>query len=280
MGMPTLDLWANLLRAIGQAGIDRSGTERSGIERSDLPEVLRLSKRAVRTRLATAARHGWIEERKLGRGRATVQLTERGSDVAARWKLIEASAEKAWCEQAGPERADRLGAALRKVVAALPLEHPHYPASYGAADASITGGNGVDWKAVPRLRSNTVSDLALSALVSQVLVAFAMEYEERSPVALSLSTSVIARIPAEGRPLRGMGHSGGVSALVRHGFLRVGSDHGKELVYLTPKGHAVSAAHDERIHAIEMEWNNRFGAESMAELRSALEEATAAMSRG
>jgi len=53
---------------------------------------------------------------------------------------------------------------LEEVVAAIPLEHPHYPASYAAADASITGGNGLDWKAVSRGDGDTVSSLPRSAL--------------------------------------------------------------------------------------------------------------------
>ena len=42
---------------------------------------------------------------------------------------------------------------------------------------------------MPREGGDTVSHLPLSALVSEALVAFAMDYEEESPVALSLSTT-------------------------------------------------------------------------------------------
>ena len=52
--VPSLDLWANLLRVIDTAGIDRR----------ELPLLLRLSVRAVRTRVSTAVRRGWVEERK------------------------------------------------------------------------------------------------------------------------------------------------------------------------------------------------------------------------
>ena len=83
-----------------------------------------------------------------------------------------------WQAKVGPEVASQLRASLESLVAAFPLEHPHYPASYGLADASITGGNGVDWKPVRRTGGDPVANLPLSALVSQALVAFAMEYEE------------------------------------------------------------------------------------------------------
>ena len=267
-GMPSLDLWANLLRALDNAGTDRR----------ELPVILRLSKRALRSRVSTAARHGWVGELQSGRGQVKVRLTVRGSDVTTRWKSLQGSAEQRWRAEIGVNRTDRLRSSLEQLVAALPLEHPHYPASYGAADASITGGNGQDWQPVPRGNGDTVSDLPLSALVSQVLVAFAMNYEEKSPVALSLSGTVIRLIPPEGRPLQGLGDSAGISALVRHGFLRVSGNAGREIVHLTPKGLAVSCAYDGRIQAVETEWRNEFGDVSITLLRRALEEVAEAAS--
>ena len=261
IGAP-LDLWANLLRAVST----------SGVACSDLPAALRLSRRAVRTRVSNAIRLGWIEEQKLGRGRSEVRLTGQGLLVATHSKEMEAAAEKTWCEHVGFDRGNCLRAALERIVAALPLELPHYLARYGAADARITGGNGIEWKSVART-CFVVSGLSLSALVSQALVAFAMDYEERSPVALSVSVSVIRRIPAEGRSLKGLGHSVDVSSLLRHGFLR--HDAGRVgFVCLTPKGIAVSSAHDEWIASVELDWAKKFGAASVAILRSTLEDVT------
>jgi hypothetical protein len=267
-GMPSLDLWANLLRALDNGGTDRR----------ELPAILRLSKRALRSRVSTAARHGWVGELQSGRGQAKVRLTARGSGVTSRWKSLQGSAEERWRTGIGVNRTDRLRTSLEQLVAALPLEHPHYPASYGAADASITGGKGQDWQPVLRGNGDTVSDLPLSALVSQALVAFAISYEEKSPVALSLSGTVIRLIPPAGRPLLGLGDSAGISALVRHGFLRLSGNAGGDIVHLTPKGLAVSGAYDGRIQAVETEWRHEFGDVSVTLLRRALEEVAEAAS--
>ena len=132
----------------------------------------------------------------------------------------------------------------------MQLEHPHYPASYGAADASIMGGNGKDWEGLPRKIGDSVSYLPLSALLSQTVVAFAMNYEERSPVLLSLATAVIKRIPPDGRPVHGLGHSVGISALRRHGFVRVTGVAGGEVILLTPKGAADDYGPSKRIGAV------------------------------
>lgn len=258
--MPSLDLWANLLRALNETGTDLQ----------ELPGILRLSKRAVRSRVSAAARNGWAEELQGGRERATVRLTVHGSEVAARWRSLQGAAEERWRAKTGIETAGKLRAALENAVGKMPLEHPHYPASYGAADASITGGNGQDWRAVRRKAGDTVSHLALSALISQALVAFAISYENRSPVALSLSAAVIKRLPADGRPLRGLRYSIGLAALARHGFVRISGKRGSEIASLTPKGVAVSEAYDERIEAVESEWRKAFGDKPVAALRQAL----------
>ena len=47
---PSLDMWANLLRVVPPAGIDRR----------EFPAMVRLSKRAVRTRVSTAVRQSPI----------------------------------------------------------------------------------------------------------------------------------------------------------------------------------------------------------------------------
>jgi hypothetical protein len=99
-----------------------------------------------------------------------------------------------------------------------------------------------------------------------------MNYEEKSPVALSLSTAVIRRIPADGRLLRGLGYPVGIAALVRHGFVRVSGNKGSEIVHLTRKGLAVSSAYNERNQAVETDWRTRLGDESVTTLRRTLED--------
>ncbi len=258
--MPSLDEWSNLLRVLDAAGRDRS----------ELPTMLRLSKRAVRTRITSAVRYGRILVLKASPGQELVRLTDSYSNLPAHWQSLQHAAEKQWQQKVGADHATALRAALEEVVAKLTLEHPHYPASYGPADASITGGNGQDWKAVPRGAGDTVSYLPLSALLSQNLVAFAMDYETRSPVALSLSAAVIMRIPPVGLPLKGFGNSVGISALNRHGFVLLNGSRSSGTIYLTRKGLEVREAYHERIQAVEAEWRDKLGANAIQTLRQTL----------
>ncbi|MGH8987299.1 MAG: hypothetical protein ACRDXC_01700 [Acidimicrobiales bacterium] len=261
--MPSLDVWANLLRVLDVEGVDRR----------QLPSLLRLSTRAVRSRVSAAVRSGWAEEPEHGGAQVLVGLSDQGAAVAGRWRELEPASECRWRAGVGAGHASDLRRALESVVSALPLELPHYPASYGAAAASITGGHGQDWKPVSRTGEDSVSQLPVSALVSQALVAFAIDYQELSPVALTLSAAVIKRIPPQGRPVRGLGHGAGLSALARHGFVKLVGDGKDAVVQLTKRGAAVHDAYDDRVEALETEWRQRFGSSEVAALRSALEAA-------
>jgi hypothetical protein len=260
-GMPSVDLWANLLRVL----------DRGGADRRELPALTRLSKRAVRSRVSAAARHGWAEELTSGRGQAAIRLTSQGADAAARWELLQQGAERQWQEQVGSGPAAALRALLTSVVADLPLEHPHYPASYGAADASISGGPGQDWKPVPRRSRETADGLTACALLSQSLVAFALEYERLSAVALPVVSAIFQRVPPQGIAVRDLGASVHLSAMQRHGFVRVAGADGDAAVFLTSKGRTVSDAHASRVEAVDQAWRSRSGSETVSSLQQVLE---------
>ncbi len=260
--MPSLDEWANLLRVLDLGGIDRR----------DLQRLTRLSKRALRSRVSAAVRREWAEELSSSRGQGIIRLTGKGADVVARFGTLRQAAEDAWRAQVGSERTAALSKALERVVVELPLEHPHYPASYGTVDASIAGGPGQDWKPVRRQGGDTVAGLSMCALLSQALVAFALQYEELSPVALSVSTSILRRIPPEGRPLHDVGMSPHLSAMNRHGFVRIVDEGDNPAVFLTTKGRAVNDAYAHRIEAVEHAWRERSGDETVSNLRRVLED--------
>jgi hypothetical protein len=227
----------------------------------------------VRTRISAAVRRGWVERVKPGRAEETVRLTSRAFEMAARWREIQRTAEGKWQVQVGQRVSAKLRASLEDLVRAFPLEHPHYPASYGVADASITGGNGVDWKPVPRTDASSFAGLPLSALVSQVMVAFAMQYEELSPVAFSLSTTLIRQISAEGRLSEGLGRSLGLSALMRHDFVRITGSGSRQMVFLSPSGLKVYRAYETCIHMVEDGWRQQFGDHTVSSLIGVLAEA-------
>ena len=226
-------LWSNLLRAIGDDGIDLNA----------LPPLVRLSKRAVKTTVDGVARHGWARV-----DGGVVRLTDQARRARDEWGAAVARAESTW------PAASSLRAPLEAFVSRLGLEHSHYPCGYGAADWRITGGPGVDWKAVPRdPTADTVGPLSVLALLSQALVGFAVEYESRVPFAIVVGVHLDAvfadgPVSLDDAPPVLMITGNGRSSLERHGAVEV--DRSRQ-VTLTSVGRRVRDAYRPTVAAVE-----------------------------
>lgn len=259
---PSLEMWSNLLRALNDKGV---------VKRA-LPERLCLSRRAMRSYLALACRRGWAEELRGGRDQAAVRLTRDGGAVARHWPGLRKAAERTWEERVGRGVLERVHEPLAVLVSRLPLEYPHYPASYGMADARVTGGYGQDWKPVHRGKGDTTSSLPLSALLSEALMGFAHAYEDRAEVALCPARRVLTRLPPEGRDARSLNIRGGwLSAMVRHGVLSAEERGDTVQITLTEVGRGLAEAHEDNVQAVEQQWSTDFGAEVVGSVREALE---------
>jgi hypothetical protein len=245
-GADQVVLWSNLLRAVDDGGVDRK----------QLPALVRLSKRAVKSTADGLVRRGWatVDEERLW-------LSDEARDARERWREAMLAAESSWIGAA------TVRAPLEALVSTRPLEHPHYCCGYGGSDWRISGGPGVDWKPVHRnLKADTVSGLPTLALLSQALVAFAFEYESRVPFALRVGLYLhqafgdgpVALADAP-RALRISGD--GRSSLERHGAVTVTDG----IARLTDVGEQVRAAYPSTVDAIEAEW-------ATEDLRAVLEE--------
>jgi len=102
-------------------------------------------------------------------------------------------------------------APLVELVSRFELAHPDFPITYGTADQSFRGGPGVDWRPVPR--TERADGLPQSALLSQALVAFGIDYEARGLGPIMWAASMV----------RG-DHAGQMSGMERHGFMRAGGE--------------------------------------------------------
>jgi len=229
-------MWSNLLRVVGDDGIDRNA----------LPSRVRLSKRVVTTTVNGMVRHGWASV-----DGGVVRLTDVARRARDEWAAAIALAETTW------PGASSLRAPLEAFVSRLPLEHPHYSCGYGPADWRITGGPGVDWKPVPRdPTAETVTSLPLLALLSQALVGFAVDYESRVPFAMVVGLSLDAAFADDWAPLAEappvlMIAGNGKSSLERHGVVTV--DRSKR-VTLTSLGRRLRDAYQPTVQAVESSW--------------------------
>jgi hypothetical protein len=208
---PDLATEAVVLRPLGAGPLPSKELWRHG----------RVSKRAMTTLVKAAVRQGLVEV--------------DGADVRLLTSLP--PVEPAACPP------------LAALVAQLELEHPHFPVPYGTADASFTGGPGVDWKPVPREPGSGADALPMTALLSQALVAFAIEYERehRGPIQWAVRVRI-------GEPAGGM---------QRHGV--VGDDGTPTAI-----GRAIGDAFEPLCTEIEARWRERFGAALVDEVIEAV----------
>lgn len=278
--VPSLAVWSNVLRCVAAAGSD-------GLEERALPKEARISRRLATAAVAGAARRGWVSaEPGRGGGKSRqVHLSDLGEAAARLWppKLATVDAE---CE------GSPLRAVLEQIVGRVAFELPHFPASYGAADPSAVGGpfvsrstkadgspvHGKDWAPVPRVDDDTVSSLPVTALLSQALMAFTVDYESRFPWPLASTATVLCHLGVEPRPVADVPGDHGItgngkSLLERHLIATVTRDPAhprNRLVALTERGVAVMQHHPARLEAVEHEWRDRFGSALIADLREAL----------
>ena len=277
---PTLPVWSNVLRVFRTEGI----TDR------ELGQRAILSQRVVRVVLRDFRNLGWLESDP-GRHRA-FRLTDRGTALegVARQRLAEV--ERQWRKRHGPAVIESLRNGLAVVAATLELEWPWSLTGYGPADPSLTGGSylpaepgpprvpgrGTEWPVVPRDTSLPAMELPLSALLSKVLAAFTVEYEEEHLGPLGAASVFLAQVPDDAIPLAraraicdiaGTGKSAPerhLCVVVEPGQPRDGS----RMVYLTPKARRIRDSCPSLAIDIEARWRERFGAGVLNRLRRAL----------
>lgn len=273
----SLAVHSNVLRCVGQGTTDRQ-----------LATDARISRRLAIAAVTGANRRGWITAGG-GRRERGVALTATGHGSVEAWdarlRAFDATATAA-----------KLRDVAAPIVSRLPLELPWYPASYGTADPSVTGGafvggssdgrvppHGQDWTPVHRVDGDTVSGIPATALLSQLLVALAMAYEARPMWPLSSTALVVVHLRDEPTPLDEVPGAHGItgngkSLLERHGVCVVTPDPAnprRKLVRLTGRGSAISSAHRRALAEVEAAWRDRHGA-AVDDLRAVLERHPAA----
>ncbi|MCA1673667.1 MAG: hypothetical protein LC799_16190, partial [Actinobacteria bacterium] len=157
---------------------------------------------------------------------------------------------------------------LEALVTQLELEHPHFPVPYGTADPSFTGGPGIDWKPVRRRSQSSVGDLPMTALLSQAIVAFAIEYESGGGGPIQWAANILQTLDDDGVGLPPLPERGthSVSNLVRLGILALDQD----AVLPTARGRVLRDAYRPLCEQIESRWRHQFGSSLVDEVIDAV----------
>ena len=221
--------------------------------------------------------------RKVHNGRpspgAVLRATAAGQQAREIWRPLPGLIEQRWHERFGAERLGRLRGPLTGMVGLLDPGLPDCLPILGAALLSA----GPDPRLPPRPDGIAPEAMPLSALLSRVLLSFAVEYEREAGLSLAVAANVLRVLGTGATRLRDLPALTGTSresvrwalGILTRGDLAAeepdpAASRGK-VARLTPRGLDAQRLYHELTGEIERRWHDRFTLAVTAALRDSLE---------
>ena len=214
-------------------------------------------------------RDGWGSGRGI-RSSWMVRLTGRGRAACEIWPPLLAAIERRWQGRFGEDEIATLRDCLEKVAGQIEVELPYgLPASWEVSE-----------EYAPRTAHHD-RNLPLPVLLSQLLLAFTLEFDRESRTPLSLCANTLrvlgekpipeADIP---RLTGGSPETAGIGWQIKP-YIIVEPDpnarRGK-VVRLSPLGLRAQQTYHELVEKIELRWEEKFGKQNIRRLRKSLEQ--------
>jgi DNA-binding MarR family transcriptional regulator len=212
-----------------------------------------------------------------------IRATRRGQMAQKVWRPLFGEIEKRWEERFGKEEIDRLRKSLLALIERMDVELPdclpilgYGLLNKGPKDERLTAGGGER-----ACKSKNASGLPLPALLSRVLLAYALEFERESEFSLAICANVVLVLDEKGVRLRDLPQLSGVSKEAIHmamGILRkkrivvMEAESGVKVVRLTVKGREAQETYRQLVEALEKLWQGRFGKDNIRGVREVLEQ--------
>jgi DNA-binding MarR family transcriptional regulator len=270
----SLVMWSNCMRLVGEKGVSvgeleglaRTATNLNGMERWGYVVVAP----DPADRRPKPPRSGWV-----------IRATPKGRLAQQVWRPLFGANEMRWQARFGKDQIDQLRESLWALISQIHVELPDCLPILGYGLFS-TGPDHA--RGTPARRENSSGPrLPLSALLSRVLLAFAIEFERESDLSLAISANVVRVLDEKGVRVRDLPLLTGVSKeaiAMAMGVLQkrrdavVGPDptgSRAKVARLTPKGREAQEAYRQLPGIIEQRWQARFGKETISTLRDLLE---------
>jgi hypothetical protein len=261
----SLRQWSNFMRVLGERGLTVGELERRTRAKPQLDGMRRWG-------YVTIGPDPDDPRRKPPARDHLVVPTEAGRHAQAVWRPLPETIEARWRERFGAPEMGALRATLETLRVRLDLDLPHFLTDSYRGYA-VKAGDG----------PAAVEDrLPLPALLSQVLQAFALEYEQDADASLCYSANVLRLLDEDGVEVGKLPQRSGVAIppirvalgiLVKRGFVVVASDPGArgKRALLTPAGVRSQAVYRDLPRAIEARWVGHLDAAAVERLRSVLE---------
>jgi hypothetical protein len=264
-------LWANVLRHVPPDGISVAELQDQARTRRLLLRKLRQwGYVRLRAPAGAAVQHPLHEE-------TMVRLTSHAQAAGLVWAAAAKAVEARWRDRFGQRAIDALADASAALLDAFDVDLPDFlppvfPTQDGRTETPVVRADPTRSK--PR---------DLSARLSGVLDAFAVDFEKESRISLAISANTLRVLDAEGIRLRDLPRVTGVSKeanamcagwLERHGCAEKAPDPGAsrgQILRLTHKGKGAHAKYRRVLAGTEAAWRSAYGAARVDALRAALE---------
>jgi hypothetical protein len=266
-------MWDNVMRYVDAEGITVG--------------ELRARARTERLQLDGLRRWGYVSLSPGPSGRVTkpypddvmVRPKAAGRRAQEIWRPLAAEIEQRWRQRYGADDMAVMRRSLQAVVDRLDGNLPSYlplvyPTQNGRAEPQPAGA----------VRGPGIGDRggispSLSELLSQVLLAFTLDFETRSKISLVVCANTLRVLDAAGLRVRDLPALTGISKegnamalgyLVRIECAVEESDGRIRMARLTPKGEKAQAKYLRALGDTEAEWRHRFGENLLGGMRSRL----------
>lgn len=263
-------MWWNCMRFVDEKGISVAQLESLARTKTNLHGMQRWGYIIVGPADGprTPARSEWM-----------IRATRNGASAREIWGPLFDAIEKRWQSRFGEDRVDRLRASLQALAARLDI---------GLPDCLPILGYGLVSQ-VPKVRgrqvpeTNALAEPAMPALLSKVLLAFALRYERQSDVSLAIGANVLRLVDEPGVLVRDLprlaalskeGIATALSFLARRGYALVETESASRLkrVVLTSSGRRARDQYDELVTSTERSWQENLGDARISALRASLED--------
>ena len=264
-------MWSNLLRFVG-----RGVTVEELLAKARLPRPRMLSTVGGMERWGyvgvgddtATKRDGYGSARGL-RGDLVLRPRAAGRAAAEIWPGLFGEIEGRWRDRFGSDAIDELRGALEAIVDRVEVELPEYVPIVDGKDGMAVG------LSPPETRVTSADSLPLTALLTQALLAYTIDFEHGSELSLPLGENVVRALEDE-LDVRDLPLAAGVpkeaismalTFLVKNDYVTVE----ERQVRLTFKGREAREALRRRHRDVEEQWAARFGADEVGQLRTALD---------
>ncbi len=271
--LTSLVMFSNCMQFVGEDGVRVGEIEKLARTRTNLSGVERWRYITVEPdpadRRPKPPHSDWV-----------IRATAKGRQAQETWRPLFGDIEKRWEERFGKDEIGELRESLAAIVRKIDVDLPDcLPIlRYGL----LSVGRDYETRTPAAREDGSGSRQTLSALLSKVLLEFAIEYESDSRLSLAIGANVVRVLDEKGVRLRDIPLLSGVSKeaismamgiLRKAGIAVVEPDlagRGK-VVRLTAKGRVAQDAYQRLVGAIEERWEAKFGKDGVRKLRESLE---------